>query len=563
MHILVSILVPYSDSRWPYPRNFWGKWPPLPVPFFADVPISDPSFVLIIPAVSFEPNDLVRYRLTGGTLRVTFSDWSVSAAEKVSNPNQAIVFYVPSSLKWELPAEFLATFNTQPASYEKAWQKLVRRYEDPRSTRAPPRASGREWEVKLGTSKDFPSLQEFVDFLEAYGRALNAGASLKDYQESGPTNKMLITKIKSGYTVTQQQESHSTEKLHLKTNCAYCTGRHFIAVCPLRKTLIPVKRNDFVVNKELCFRCLGPHRKPKYKSTKTGHECNRDHHTLIHNGSSWTTGPSAGAGVRAIEAANERPKPGLSTSSASAKINNQRINERSTEIYTVHHPEGDQQAVLLATARLRAHSTRGFIVKARALIDQGSELSFLTDQLPHQLQLKRRPSSTELVGIGGINSGITQGVVTVSLQSFQGQKQVTISAHVLKKLTTTLPSFSCTLADIGSLENLQLADPQYLRLGSIDLIIGADYYRRIIENQIIKSRRTAVVGQRTAFGWILSGPVKCKSCSTKISLSAVRESSNEQLLELLQKFWVQEELPIQHQHSELSTEELECEKHFQ
>ncbi|XP_063979070.1 uncharacterized protein LOC135163522 [Diachasmimorpha longicaudata] len=148
------------------------------------------------------------------------------------------------------------------------------------------------------------------------------------------------------------------------------------------------------------------------------------------------------------------------------------------------------------------------------------------------IQLEASYTSTVTQEKAIINSAITHGVVTVSLQASQGQKQVTISAHVLKKLTTTLPSFSCTLADIGSLENLQLADPQYLRPGPIDLIIGADYYGRIIENQIIKSRRTAVVGQRTAF-------------------------------ELLQKFWVQEELPIQHQHSELSTEELEGEKHFQ
>ncbi|XP_063994271.1 uncharacterized protein LOC135171573 [Diachasmimorpha longicaudata] len=425
----------------------------------------------------------------------------------------------------------------------------------------------KQWEVKLGTSKDFPSLQEFVDFLEAYGRALNAGASLKEYHESGPANRKLVTKLKGGYTATQQQDAHSTEKLLPKTNCAYCKGRHFIAACPLFKTLIPVKRNEFVVNKELCFRCLGPHRKPKCKSTKTCHECNRDHHTLIHNGSSWTTAPSMEAGFRATEKNDEHPKPGtstrLSTSSASKEIIDQRINEGSTEIHAVHQPEEDQQAVLLATARLRAHSPRGFTMKARALIDQGSELSFITDQLAHQLQLNRRPSSTELIGIGGLNSGITQGIVNVSLQSIQGQKQITISAHVLRKLTTTLPSFSCTLADIGSLENLHLADPQYLRPGPIDIIIGPDYYGRIIENQIIKSGRTAVVGQRTAFGWILSGPVKCTSCSTRISLSAVKESTNEQLLELLQKFWVQEELPIQHQHAELSIEELECEKHFQ
>ncbi|XP_015121265.1 uncharacterized protein LOC107044033 [Diachasma alloeum] len=77
-------------------------------------------------------------------------------------------------------------------------------------------------------------------------------------------------------------------------------------------------------------------------------------------------------------------------------------------------------------------------------------------------------------------------------------------------------------------------------------------------DEVVKSNKTQVVGQRTAFGWILSGPINCTGCSKWVSLSAVMESTNEQLLELLQKFWVQEELPIHKaEDSELSPEEME------
>ncbi|XP_015119075.1 uncharacterized protein LOC107042520 [Diachasma alloeum] len=82
-------------------------------------------------------------------------------------------------------------------------------------------------------------------------------------------------------------------------------------------------------------------------------------------------------------------------------------------------------------------------------------------------------------------------------------------------------------------------------------------------DEVVKSEQSRVVGQRTVFGWIVSGPIECTHCSIKVSLSAVRESSSEQLLELLQKFWVQEELPNKRSStSELSPDEYECEIHF-
>ncbi|XP_028982417.1 uncharacterized protein LOC107045061 [Diachasma alloeum] len=225
--------------------------------------------------------------------------------------------------------------------------------------------------------------------------------------------------------------------------------------------------------------------------------------------------------------------------------------------------EADQQSVLLATARVKVISPRGFTTKARALIDQGSEVSFISEQLVNQLHLQRRASTVELVGISGIKSGHTRGIVSVILQASHGTYQLQLNAHILKKLTAIIPSFSCSSARIGSLQNLHLADPHYLRPGPIAIILGADNYGRIIMDEVVKSEQSRVVGQRTVFGWILSGPIECTNCSIKVSLSAVRESSNEQLLELLQKFWVQEGLPNERSStSELSPDEYECEMHF-
>ncbi|XP_015123486.1 uncharacterized protein LOC107045668 [Diachasma alloeum] len=152
--------------------------------------------------------------------------------------------------------------------------------------------------------------------------------------------------------------------------------------------------------------------------------------------------------------------------------------------------------------RVTVKSPRGFSSRARVLIDQGSEVSFISENLVNQLHLPRKSTTLKLIGIGGVNSGSTRGLVSVALQAINGKQQVQISAHILKRLTAILPSFSCASANISSLENLQLADQQYLKPGPIDIIIGADNYGRIIRDEVVKSKQSKVVGQRTVFVFV-------------------------------------------------------------
>ncbi|XP_015120520.1 uncharacterized protein LOC107043500 [Diachasma alloeum] len=501
-----------------------------------------------------------------------FSDLFLSLVGNVTSipPVQKLV-RLKGCLRGPAPA-LLSTFQAKDENYEKAWQKLTRKYEDPRlvaqslfnriltlpkitqATEENLSTNGvaaletldqlqdvtgltteniaeqliahllrrsldaetlKQWELKLGDSKDFPSLKEFVAFIEACGRGTNAGAKLLSMKEiNTATKKSAPPKKRSTYTAaTHHQETKEPERQLPRNCCTYFQDKHFIASCQRFIELTPAKKNEVVITKGLCFNCLRPHTKAKCTSDKKCHRCSRYHHTLIHGGSSWTMSPLP-ARRRTAE-----PIPTAGTS--------------------------------------RQQEDHG---NTRALIDQGSEVSFISEQLVNQLHLQRRASTVELVGI---NSGHTRGIVSVTLQASHGTHQLQLNAHILKKLTVIIPSFSCSSARIGSLQNLQLADPHYLRPGPIDIILGADNYGRIIMDEVVKSVQSRVVGQRTVFGWILSRPIECTNCSIKVSLSAVRESSNEQLLELLQKFWVQEELPNERSStSELSPDEYECEMHF-
>ena len=69
-------------------------------------------------------------------------------------------------------------------------------------------------------------------------------------------------------------------------------------------------------------------------------------------------------------------------------------------VHTASCSSSSLPAVLLATARVRVSRPDGSCRVVRALTDQGSEVSLLTEALAQQLRLSRRPANIRLVGVG-------------------------------------------------------------------------------------------------------------------------------------------------------------------
>jgi len=217
-------------------------------------------------------------------------------------------------------------------------------------------------------------------------------------------------------------------------------------------------------------------------------------------------------------------------------------------------------SILLATAQITIIAPNSNTTQIRALIDQGSEISLISERLAQRLRLIRTRSSIPLVGIGAQQSNKTKGIVTFTLKPhFDSTFESTISAHVFPKLTTTIPSFQIISPSWPHLDGLQLADPKFNVPGTIDLILGAEIYAGIIEEGIIKGQTGAPIAQLTSLGWIISGPTST-STSTQ-GASSYHVSINEQLYQLIHKFWELEEVPTVHDSS-LSVAEQDCERHF-
>ena len=181
-------------------------------------------------------------------------------------------------------------------------------------------------------------------------------------------------------------------------------------------------------------------------SKSTCQKCKRKHHSLLH-----------------------RQEPTSSTFSGNS----------------LHHEkdgnvtESNNCSVLLPTAIVSVLNSKNQLIPCRALLDSGSQLSFITQVLSGRLNLNITEKHLNLSGIGGQSNDVKAGLANIVLKSVS--KEIRVSAYILKQLTTSVPSK--TLQHPKNLERFKLADPDYQYSQPVDMILGVDVFEEIIENE--------------------------------------------------------------------------------
>lgn len=206
--------------------------------------------------------------------------------------------------------------------------------------------------------------------------------------------------------------------------------------------------------------------------------------------------------------------------------------------------------VVLAIAMIRMKASNGVYMHCRALIDQGSMTSIVTEDVAHRLQLVRQSDDSKICGISG-NVGKTRGKAVIEFTSRFGDDEQHFKSNVviLQKITSWIPSECLRLRNHYA--HMKLADPNFDRPGKIDVLLGADVYRELILDSIQKD---VLLAQNTYLGWILSGKINAADrpiISQKTFFTATLEKQ-------MEKFWEIEEK--QTSSIKLSTEEEECEE---
>ena len=121
----------------------------------------------------------------------------------------------------------------------------------------------------------------------------------------------------------------------------------------------------------------------------------------------------------------------------------------------------------------------GTRVEARALLDNGSSASFVSERLAQTLRLPRTSQKARISGVAGITHHSShQSIASFSISPIKSpHKKFDVTAIVVPRVTCDLPFAPITL-DKGwnHLEDVDLADPGFGCPGKIDMLLGINIF---------------------------------------------------------------------------------------
>ncbi|CAK9801742.1 hypothetical protein ANTPLA_LOCUS2930 [Anthophora plagiata] len=336
-------------------------------------------------------------------------------------------------------------------------------------------ATRKAWLLRADGDDDAPSFNDLESFLARRASALEELAP----EATKPCSRPATSRVHMATTSTSQSEA-----------CPLCSAFHYIQKCTKFTCMTPVERREIVRRHARCFNCLSRrHAVRECPSKHTCRICRKRHHSALHldsdSDSRLTTGNSHS--IAPVETVARTP--------------NDVISHQTSVNSTTRH------SMLLTTASVTVGVPGGRRVLVRALIDQGSEVTFISENLAQLLRAKRIRMPTSLIAIGGVSAGAPRHAaqIFVSHRASTNPSFGTV-ALILKSLTAYTPKPYPDVASFAHLSDLEWADTDPAASTPIDILIGADLYGDIIREGVRKGSSGGPIAQNSIFGWIISGP---------------------------------------------------------
>ena len=300
---------------------------------------------------------------------------------------------------------------------------------------------------------------------------------------------------------------------HKRLTCVYCKGSHAPISCNAVKE--HQKRLDIIKRDKLCYNCLGHHKVSECNSRYRCRKCNRKHHTSICN----PTGDSGESKDTSQGSATENNTTTLST-------------------LTPSNREPPRNHVCLLKTAIATVTTTDSEAEANILFDEGSQRSFLTQDLANLLSLQSCKKEDICLSSFGAKRPLSKRM-EVALINIKTQTGGLIPISVLIVPTIATPLKSTTKSGITQLpylKGLPLAHPVTTDGDfKISLLIGADYYWDIVEDHIVRGNGPTAMASK--LGYLLSGPLsssQSRDVVTNILHVATQHDDDECNL---QRFW--------------------------
>lgn len=385
-----------------------------------------------------------------------------------------------------------------------------------------PEETLRAWEDSLSDHKQLPTWKQMDEFLS---KRIEIIETITDLRK--PNNRDNQGHHSKSHVFQSRVESSNNNA------CKKCNRNHPLRTCEEFKSLSVKDRIKFVYANKICANCLSTsHFKTNCTSSKYCKECNNKHHTLLHLYPNQNN----------IASRHNRNFQ-RSSNVGQTDMNNESLPEdnqssdKSEDRVQAHFAQ-NEGTTILPTALINIEVS-GELFTVRALLDAGSEKSFVSRKMQQTLSLPIDKHQTQISGLGGTIVGNSSGRCFVKLKSRSSIFSIKVKAIVVSKLSHFLPSKRVRIENLPDLQKLNLADPNFFKPAPIDIIIGSDYLPSINLKGVTKIS-SGLEARESHFGWYLSGPLPTsdvQSFSTRVV-----DSNDVALTDLVKRFWEVEEV---------------------
>ena len=291
-------------------------------------------------------------------------------------------------------------------------------------------------------------------------------------------------------------------KGNFKIQCVYCGEYHYSASCTKVQNLD--QRKGILRRDRRCFVCLQRgHRAKECNKPNNCRKCRGSHHQSICAVDQSKDDNKEKSADRNVEGTTA--KPAKVQNEASLPKPEQVIN---TTANTGLKPRGVTQVLLQTATVLAFNPESSRKEKVRVLFDSGSQRSYVTSSLKSKLRLSTSRKETLHLNTFGDEQFRKQSCeeVKLGIQGMDGEFTIEVKALAFPVICSPVAT-RVNLAEFTHLDGLEFADDTNGTNGTIDILIGADYYYEVVTGEIIKGDDgpTAVASK---FGWLLTGPVK-------------------------------------------------------
>lgn len=342
-----------------------------------------------------------------------------------------------------------------------------------------------EYVESLGNSRELPILQDFLDFLELKFITMESARRRQECTPKSsntqqqplphqvPTQKFSATSSPRKAFVPRNGNNENVGKpffkySHASTSikCPLCEAEHGLFMCDRFLNMPNDIKLKTLNNHQLCINCLYDHRGKKCISTKTCRACNNKHNTLLHD-------------ALAKQKSQEMPPP--VTRVANNRNNNSHVSQS----------QGDASEILLTTALIKVTSRDGNQHIMRALIDQGSQISLISERAAQQLGIKRQSCNGVIFGIGEKENNC-KGMLDITCQSLHSDFVFNARVMIMNNLIKNLPQKTFSKPAWSHISDINLADPEFYVSRPVDILLGAEIYSLIMMDGIIRGDETRV-----------------------------------------------------------------------